>query len=116
MKFTKEEKIFEIGEKIFPVDFSGFHKVEDEINGHSSLRQYELRDKLYSGIPLIVMSIPYQQRKMDWFTDEYFIEVVFEDDPETIYSTENTDTNVFKTAGEYISYVDDAHACSLMGY
>jgi len=119
MEFTKEEEIFKIGEKIFPVDFSMFHKPEDEINGYSSLPEYvedELRDKLEAGIPLIVKSIPYQLRKFGLFEDEYYIEVVFEDSPETLYSIANTKTNVFKNLWEYIDFVEDCRACAACGY
>lgn len=118
-KFTQPDRIFQIGQKIFPVDFSMFHKPEDEIEGYSSLRSWEvdeLKKKLENGIPLIVKSIPYKLASMGGFRNEYYIEVSFKDSPEVLYCTGNSKSCVFNNAYQYLEFLRDCEACAMCGY
>lgn len=113
MKATKEIKLFNIGDEIFPVDFSGFLNVttyESDISSEDSVKE-----RLSKGEPLIVMSKPYLVGHRGWFDDEYFINVKFKNSDE-IYSIMNRKTNVFKSYYDYICFIADCEECAAFGY
>ena len=113
MQATKEFKLFNIGDEIFPVDLSGFLNVttyESDISSEDSVKE-----RLEKGEPLIVMSKPYLVGHRCWFDDEYFINVKFKNSDE-IYSIMNSKTNVFKSYYDYISFITDCEECAAFGY
>lgn len=116
MRFTKEIQLFNIGEKIFPVDFSGFQNVTtNELD--ICILEDSVKEKLKKGEPLIVISKPYLVNKhCGWFFDnEYFINVKFKDSNE-IYSIMNSKTNVFKSHYNYICFLAECEECAKLGY
>ena len=113
MKVTKEIQLFNIGEEIFPVDFSGFQNVTT--NESDIFSDYSIKERLKKGEPLIVISKPYLVGHRGWFDDEYFINVKFKNSNE-IYSIMNSKTNVFKSHYNYICFIADCEECAAFGY
>ena len=113
MQATKEIKLFDIGEEIFPVDFSGFLNVTTDESDISS--ENSIKERLRKGEPLIVMSKPYLVVHRGWFDNEYFINVKFKNSDE-IYSIMNSKTNVFKSYYDYICFIADCEECAAFGY
>ena len=114
MKFTKSFKIFNIGDKIFPVDFSLVHK-KDESTRLKQEEEWKLKEGLGNDIGFIVISMPYQIPTLNCFADEYYIDVKVEG-TEDIYTIGNTIVNVFWTAADYNEFVEDCDACAWCGY
>lgn len=114
MRFTKPFKIFNIGDKIFPVDFSLTHKKGENTRLEQS-EEGRLKEGLEKGIGFIVISMPYQIPNFGWFADEYYIDVKVEG-TEDIYTIGNTIVNVFWNAGDYNEFVYDCEACASCGY
>lgn len=113
MRFTSNTKLFNIGDEIFPTDFSSFSVIPDD---ESDFRDEELsvKAKLDKGNPLIVVSEPYLADR-GIFDEEWYINVKFEDS-DKIYSIFNSDTNVFSDWYDYICYVVDCEECFAFGY
>ena len=109
-------KIFEIGEKIYPSDFSYFQLKNGETD-FFYLKREEIKDKLKKGKPLIVNSLPYRREDDKGYLYEgcYFIDVKFEDSEE-VYSILNTKTNVFKNYLKYLDWEEDCEMCAAFGY
>lgn len=120
-RFTTPIRLFNIGEAIFPIDFSMFHLIEEEDpNREFSIfeldeKKDEVKEKLEKGIPLVVLSAPYQIEKFGWFENEYYIKVMIAD-TEEVFSIANSRTNVFKNVFKYLEYVYDCEACASCGY
>ena len=115
MQATKEFKLFNIGEEIFPTDFSGFLNVTTYEPDIRFLETDSIKERLEKGETLIVMSKPYLVGHRGWFDDEYFINVKFKNSDE-IYSIMNSKTNVFKSYYDYISFIADCEECAAFGY
>ena len=116
MEFTKQGKIYEIGEAIYPTDMSGLHRKEADscfIDAHDD--EHEVRDRLRDGHPLIVVSEPYLKSHIGWFENEYYIDVKF-DDSDVVYCIFNSSTNVFTDYWEMLGYIDDREECFVFGY
>lgn len=120
-KFTTSINQFNIGDAIFPVDFSMFHLIEEETSNvklsflELEKKRDEIREKLSKGIPLIVLSAPYRIEKFGWFENEYYIKVMIAD-TEEVFSIANSKVNVFKNVFKYIEFVNDCEACASCGY
>lgn len=115
MKFTKEIQLFNIGEEIFPVDFSGFQNVTTNKLDICYLEINSIKERLEKEEPLIVTSKPYLVEHRGWFDNEYFINVKFKNSDE-IYSIMNSKTNVFKSYYDYICFIADCEECAAFGY
>lgn len=113
MKFTKPEKIYEIGEKIFPTDMSALHRKDgvDMFSWDSS----DVRNKLEDGHPFVVVSEPYEKFNVGWFDHEYYIDVKFKDS-DVVYCIFNTKCNVFKDYWKMLEFVSDCEECFALGY
>ena len=112
MNFTTPEKIFNIGDIIFPVDFSGFHVPYDEVPGYSSINEYEedeVKRMLSNGIGFEVVSEPYLT-SCGWMQNEYFIKVKLQGDSK-IYCILNSKCLVYDNAYKYNAYIDACAAC-----
>lgn len=114
MEFTRATQIFNIGDKIFPVDLSAFHMKSGE-RDWCGFKKDEARNKLKNGKPMVVISIPYLIPVNGWFENEYYIDVKFEDSDET-YVIFNSNTNVFKNFFTYLGWIEDAEECAAFGY
>lgn len=115
MKFSDNKKCFEIGDKIFPFDLSGFDWKTDEWHLNSTKKD-EVKEQLRNGIPLIVMSEPHKKScDSGWFVEEYFIDVKFVDSDE-VYEILNSSTNVFKSYYSYLEFTEDCEECAAFGY
>lgn len=116
MKFTKQEKIYEIGDAIYPTDMSALHRKEADscfLDAHDD--EYEVREKLRDGHPFIVISEPYLKRNIGWFENEYYIDVKF-DDSDVVYCIFNSSTNVFTDYWEMLEFIADCEECAAFGY
>ena len=113
MKYTKQEKLYQIGEKIFPTDLSAFHRKDDEYVDHFDMD--DIRDKIRKGNPFIVVSEPYEKRDIWLFEHEYYIDVKFKDS-DVVYCIFNTKTNVFNKYWDMLEFVEDCEQCASMGY
>ena len=117
MEFTTAFKIFEINTKIYPTNFSGFHRCIPNSSKKEAVNEYderEIKDKLEKGNPFIVVSLPYID---NWglMQDECFIQVKFEDD-DNIYAILNTDCNVFTNLIDMSEFLYDCDRCHSFGY
>lgn len=115
MSFTKEIQLFNIGEEIFPVDFSGFQNVTTNESDICFLEIDSIKVRLEKGEPLTVISKPYLVKHRGWFDNEYFINVKFKNSNE-IYSIINSKTNVFKLHYDYICFIADCEESVAFGY
>ena len=113
MKFSTEKKIYKAGEAIFPTDMSSLHRKDGA--WMSSFDKQEVKRKISSGKPFIVVSEPYYKDEMGWFEPQWYIDVQFECD-EVVYTIFNTDTNVFKNYWKYAEFVSDCEECAALGY
>ena len=116
MKFTKQDKIYEIGDPIYPTDMSALHRKEADscfLDAHDD--EYEVREKLRDGHPFIVVSEPYLKRNIGWFENEYYIDVKF-DDSDVVYCIFNSKTNVFTDYWEMLEFIEDCETCAAFGY
>jgi len=117
MKYTKQDKIYEIGEAIYPTDMSSLHRKETDscfLDAHDD--EYKVRDRMVrDGHPLIVVSEPYLKSSIGWFENEYYIDVKF-DDSDVVYCIFNSSTNVFTNYWEMLGFVADCEMCAALGY
>lgn len=113
MKFTKQEKLYEIGEKIYPTDFSAFHRKDGEYVDRFDID--DIRDKIREGNPFVVVSEPYEKFNVGLFDHEYYIDVKFKDS-DVVYSIFNSNCNVFKDYWKMIEFVADCEECFAFGY
>ena len=112
IKFTKQDKIYEIGDAIYPTDMSALHRKEAN-SFHDD--EYEVRQRLLHGYPLIVVSEPYLKSNIGLFENEYYIDVKF-DDSDVVYCIFNSKTNVFTEYGEMLEFIADCEECAAFGY
>lgn len=116
MKFSKKEKIYEIGDAIYPTDMSALHRKEvDSCFLDAYDDEYEVLEKLRKGHPLIVVSEPYLKRKIGWFENEYYIDVKFAKS-DVVYCIFNSSTNVFTDYWDMLEFIDDCETCAAFGY
>ena len=113
MKFTKPEKIYEIGEKIFPTDMSALHRKDGMLC--DSFDVSDIRDKIRKGHPFVVVSEPYEKFNVGWFDHEYYIDVKFKDS-DVVYCIFNSKCNVFKDYWKMLEFVADCEECFAFGY
>lgn len=106
MKYTTNQTIFEIGDKIYPADLSNCHSKSDNVERDSLFIYtcFNVDDKIKKGNPLVVVSKPYAKFNVGIMEHEFYIDVKFEDD-DTIYCIMNFGTHVFKTYGQYCDYI-----------
>ena len=113
MKFTKQEKLYEIGEKIFPTDMSALHRKDGEYVDRFDID--DIRDKIREGNPFVVVSEPYEKFNVGLFDHEYYIDVKFKDS-DVVYCIFNSNCNVFKDYWKMIEFVADCEECFAFGY
>jgi ABC-type uncharacterized transport system substrate-binding protein len=113
MKFTKQEKLYEIGEKIFPTDMSALHRKDGMLC--DSFDVSDIRDKIRKGHPFVVVSEPYEKFNVGWFDHEYYIDVKFKDS-DVVYCIFNSKCNVFKDYWKMLEFVADCEECFALGY
>lgn len=116
MEFSKQEKIYEIGDAIYPTDMSALHRKEVDtcfIDAHDD--ESDVREKLRDGHPLIVVSEPYLKHKIGWFENEYYIDVKFAKS-DVVYCIFNSSTNVFTNYLDMLEFLLDCEECAAFGY
>lgn len=116
MKFSKQEKIYEIGDAIYPTSMASLHRKEVDtsfIDAHDD--ESNVREKLRDGYPFIVVSEPYLKRNIGWFENEYYIDVKF-DDSDVVYCIFNSSTNVFTNYWDMLEFISDCEECFAFGY
>jgi len=116
MEFSKQEKIYEIGDAIYPTDMSALHRKEVDtcfIDAHDD--ESDVREKLRDGHPLIVVSEPYLKHKIGWFENEYYIDVKFAKS-DVVYCIFNSSTNVFTNYWDMLEFISDCEECFALGY
>jgi len=113
--FSKKKQIYNIGDKLFPVDMSSFMQHDESDNVSNYFKADDVREKLRTGRkPLIVVKAePYQH---DWHGQtEYFIDVKFENSDE-IYRIFNSDCLVYDNWLDYECYLESAEEDAAFGY
>lgn len=116
MEFSKQEKIYEIGDAIYPTDMSALHRKECDtcfLDAHDD--ESDVREKLLDGYPLIVVSEPYLKRNIGWFENEYYIDVKFAKS-DVVYCIFNSSTNVFTDYWDMLGFIADCEECFALGY
>ena len=111
-----QDKIYEIGEKIYPTDMTSLHRKDCDtcfIDAHAD--EDEVRQNLRSHNPFIVISEPYAKRNVGWFEFDYYIDVKF-DNSDVVYTIFNTDSNVYTDYWEMLAFIDDCERCAAFGY